>query len=241
MLKTILFAAFLIFPGATCNPASGQNETEAFSVPQGYIENLYRDYIYAHVSWAKEDVIISGICVREKVVLPTKVFTCDILPLSSGPYLGNTVLKLVFRANGQELRKIQVSGNVSVETEVACAARSLKRHEIIQEKDLVMVRRNIGNMDSPAMDSIGDLAGCRVVSSIRAGEVLKKGLVEPAPVLKKGDPVTIIAETDNLIIRAAGEAQEEGPKGGVIYVRYMGSKKPIRARILDGSTVKIEI
>ncbi|MEW6326820.1 MAG: flagellar basal body P-ring formation chaperone FlgA [Thermodesulfobacteriota bacterium] len=240
----IISLSFLIMLSVLQAPLAlsgeGRGGCSTYTLTQEDIESIYKDFVYAHMPWPKEDVVISRVRIEEEIVLPGSRFTFEITPPTSS-YLGDTALRVVFRVNGQEVRKTRISGRIDVYREVVCMARSMRRHEVIREEDLCAARRNISQVSDAAISDIREAVGKRLVSSVRAGEIVKQDMIERAPIIRRGDRVTIIAETEALLIRARGEAMEGGAAGEVIRVRNSKSKKEVYARVVDASTVRVDL
>ncbi|HED00367.1 MAG TPA: flagellar basal body P-ring formation protein FlgA [Proteobacteria bacterium] len=215
-------------------------EQGSYTLTQEFIESIYKDFVYAHMPWSREDAVISRVHTGEVIVLPDSRFTFEVMPPNSS-YLGDTTLRVVFRVNGREVRKVRIFGHIDIYREVVCMTHSMRRHEVIQEDDLSMARRNISRISNAAISDIREAVGKRLVSSVRAGEIIKRDMVELTPIIKKGDRVAIIADTETLLIRARGEAMEGGAEGEMIRVRNSKSKKEVYARVIDASTVQVEL
>lgn len=240
----IIGLSFLIVLGvlqaAPALSGEGGGERSPYTLTQGDIESIYKDFVYAHMPWSKEDVVISRVHVGEVIALPGSQFTFEVTP-PNGSYLGDTALRVVFRVNGREVRKVRIFGHIDIYREVVCMDHSMRRHEVIQEGDLCTARRDISRISNAAISDIREAVGKRLVSSVRAGEIIKRDMLELAPIIKKGDRVAIIADTETLLIRARGEAMEGGAEGEMIRVRNSKSKKEVYARVIDASTVQLEL
>lgn len=242
----IIGISFLIMLGLgllQAPPAlSGEDEggRSPYTLTQEFIESIYKDFVYAHMPWPMEDAVISRVHTGEVIALPGSRFTFEVIPPNSS-YLGDTALRVVFRVNGREVRKVRIFGHIAIYREVVCMTRSMRRHELIREDDLCTARRNISRISNAAISNIKEMVGKRLVSSVRAGEIVKQDMVELAPIIKKGDRVAIIAETEMLLIRARGEAMEGGAEGEMIRVRNSNGKKDVYARVIDASTVQVEL
>lgn len=240
----IIGLSFLILLGVLQAPPALSGEGEGgrppYTLTQEYIESIYKDFVYAHMPWPREDVVISRVHAGEVIVLPDSRFTFEVMP-PNGSYLGDTALRVVFRVNGREVRKVRIFGHIDICREVVCMTHSMRRHEVIQEDDLCTARRNISRISNAAISDIREAVGKRLVSSVRAGEIIKRDMVELTPIIKKGDRVAIIADTEMLLIRARGEAMEGGAEGEMIRVRNSKSKKEVYARVIDASTVQLEL
>jgi flagella basal body P-ring formation protein FlgA len=65
--------------------------------------------------------------------------------------------------------------------------------------------------------------------------------VEDAPVVQRGDRVTLRVQHGNLTIVATGRAKEDGRVGRQIAVANDGSRKIVYGRVVDASTVAVEM
>jgi flagella basal body P-ring formation protein FlgA len=242
--NSILAVFFLIVMGTASVPRVLADikggEKGSYTLTQEYIESIYKDFVYARMPWPREDVVISRVHTGEVIVLPDSRFTFEVMPPNSS-YLGDTTLRVVFRVNGREVRKVRIFGHIAIYREVVCMTRSMRRHEVIREDDLCTARRNISRISDAAISNIREMVGKRLVSSVRAGEIIKQDMFEVTPIIKKGDRVAIIAETELLSIKARGEAMEGGAEGEMIRVRNSKSKKEVYARVIDASTVQVEL
>ena len=60
------------------------------------------------------------------------------------------------------------------------------------------------------------------------------------PLVKRGDVVSIIAESKDLKVTTLGVAKEKGSLGGRILVENLTSKKEVYAYVIDSNKVRVE-
>jgi flagella basal body P-ring formation protein FlgA len=82
--------------------------------------------------------------------------------------------------------------------------------------------------------------GKRTRRAIGSKTALRANLVELPPLVRRGDVVLIVAETQGLKITALGQVKKKGALGDRIPVMNFDSQKVLYARVLDANTVKIE-
>jgi flagella basal body P-ring formation protein FlgA len=85
-----------------------------------------------------------------------------------------------------------------------------------------------------------EVLGKRTKRAINTDEVLRTDHIELPPLVKRGDVVSIIAESDGLRITALGEVKKKGCRGERIRVLNLDSKKCIYACVLDSKTVRVD-
>jgi flagella basal body P-ring formation protein FlgA len=71
--------------------------------------------------------------------------------------------------------------------------------------------------------------------------ILSSDRVEIPPLIRKGDVVQLVAESPSLKVVTRGMAKEKGGLGDRIRVENLSSKKSVYARIVDASTVRVEL
>ena len=64
--------------------------------------------------------------------------------------------------------------------------------------------------------------------------------MEFPPLVKRGDVVMIVAETNGLKITALGQVKKKGARGDRIPVVNFESQKVLYARVMDANTVKVD-
>ena len=64
--------------------------------------------------------------------------------------------------------------------------------------------------------------------------------IELPPLVKSGDIVKIVIESDGFKITTLGKAKQKGRRGEMIKVINVDSRKAIYARVLDSTCVKVD-
>jgi flagella basal body P-ring formation protein FlgA len=61
-----------------------------------------------------------------------------------------------------------------------------------------------------------------------------------APIVKRGDMVTILAESGGLRVSVPGKILEKGYKGQLVQVQNTMSRKKIYAKVINDATVMVD-
>lgn len=176
----------------------------------------------------------------EKIGLPSGALSCDILLSEQARRGGNISALLLFRASGREVGKTRVNARVDIYTDVIAAANYLRKHHEIQAKDVQWVSRSLFLLPHDFISEMKGVVGKRVTIAINRGEVLRAGIVEEPPLVRRGDRVMLLVKSNQLMVTAAGEAREEGRKGDRIKLVNLLSKKEVTGRVLDEHTVQVD-
>lgn len=156
-------------------------------------------------------------------------------------YQGGTIpVSLILRAGGQKAREVRVQARVEIYADVVVARNSLRRHQVVEEKDVQVVNKNITPLPGDVATDLQDVLGKRMTLSVNSQEVLRKSMVEAPPLVKKGDRVTLLVENPSFRITGVGEVKEDGRKGDRVRVVNISSKKEVYGRVLDNHTVQVD-
>lgn len=85
------------------------------------------------------------------------------------------------------------------------------------------------------------LAGWSARRSIKPGEVLRQRMLLAASVVKRNQPVEIVASREGVVVRMEGLALDNGQAGQLIRVRNAQTQKVIHARVSGAGRVSPEL
>lgn len=204
------------------------------------IEKIAMDFIYKKIPYERNRARVKEIRINRSVVLPKGSVTCKVVSPPNMDFLGLIPLSISFNVNGRFQKKVSVTVDIEVLTEVVVTKRPIGRYKMITEDDICLQKRDMSNLSSNIITNSEDVLGKRAKRAINAKTVLRADLVEFPFLVRRGDIVSIIAESDSLRITALGEVKEKGRKGQRIRVVNLDSKKGIYARVLDSNTVVVD-
>jgi flagella basal body P-ring formation protein FlgA len=132
------------------------------------------------------------------------------------------------------------SARVEMLTEVVVARRTLGRGEVLVPDDLTTAPLPLSRLPAGTLKRPARLVGQQVTRRVQPGQPLTDQLVEAAPVVFRGDRLTLVVRRPGLTVTAVGEAREDGAPDHVIAVTNLASRRTVRARILDAQTAQVE-
>jgi flagella basal body P-ring formation protein FlgA len=118
--------------------------------------------------------------------------------------------------------------------------RSLKRGEIVSEADLAVRQIRVSRPGVYA-SKVSEVAGRSLRKNLSQGEALPLNLVTDAPIIERGKSVTIVVKDGGLVVKAKGEAMENGALGDSIKVRNTASKTVLTAVVVAEDTVEVKM
>lgn len=125
----------------------------------------------------------------------------------------------------------------SISAQVLVAATDLPAGRPLSGNDLLLQRRDV----SATPDAISDPQAATGLASKRAlrnGEIVRRGQLAEALMVKRGDAVRIVARSGQIEVTVAGEAMEAGARGALVRVRNAGNGNVIQARVTGVGTVE---
>ena len=123
-----------------------------------------------------------------------------------------------------------------VSAKVAVTAGPVAAGQLLSDDDLVIERRDISSLS----DTIGAAAAVGQASrrSLRAGEVLRQSQLAAPILVKRGEPVVMLARVEAIEVSTAGEALDSGARGAIVRVRNVANGRVVRMRVTDAGTVE---
>jgi len=145
-----------------------------------------------------------------------------------------------FNVNGKLYKRVWANVTIEVLADVVITRKPLGRHKPITEDDIMVLRMDLSKVPSDVITDPEAVLGKRTRRAIGSKTVMRANLVEFPPLVRRGDVVMIVAETNGLKITALGQVKKKGALGDRIPVMNFDSKKVLYARVMDANTVKIE-
>lgn len=242
----ILFAwlvglSFPLEAGGVEEKKIGIREDNAYqSVSDTTFVNLFRDYLCRRLEKEKSDIVLSKVVVSGNKPVPAGKIQFHLFQKDKRMLTGYTRIVAIVSVNGVAKNKVRISGWIDLFEPVVCARRNLKKGEIIQEDDLYVVRKNISHLSSKVLTDTSKAVGLMIKHTVRKDACIKDWMVEKPLVVKRGDVVTILAESGNLRVTVPGRVLVKGHMGELIRVQNSMSKKVIYAQVIDDSMVCVD-
>ena len=215
-------------------------EGKAVKISSQKIEEIVKQFIFEKMPWDANQVSIrfSG---TEGIALTAGKVTYEVVPRKKEDYLGNSNLLVVFMVGGREEKRIWVTAHIDVNQEVVVSNHPLKRHYIITKEDIRLKKMNLKELPKDVITNPLEVIGKRTRRTVDPDAPLRLNCLEVPPLVRRGDMVTIVVETDVLKITTQGMVTEDGGKGEMVRVINTGSRREVFARVIDSRTVEIEL
>ena len=204
------------------------------------IKGLVADYIAKTLTSRNPNARIKHIQVPESMRLPVGRITYAVSSPRNRPLVGQVPLVVNFEINGKAYKKVWTTATIEVLAEVVITKKPLGRHKPITEDDIEVLPMDLAKVPADVITDPEAVLGKRTKRAIGSQTVLRATLVEFPPLVKRGDVVMIVAETNGLKITALGQVKKKGARGDRIPVVNFESQKVLYARVMDANTVKVD-
>lgn len=174
----------------------------------------------------------------EKLPLSSSV-TLEVSGRQGEDFIDYSTFVVGFYSDGALLKERSVSVSMEVLTDVTLSARPLSRHRILAPGDLYVEKRWLKNIPAN-LAVLKESVGRALTMSVGANrEITKNMLTEPA-LVKRGNPVRIVFDSDVLRVSVMGVSEEEGRRDQIIRVKNIASNRVIYAKVTGGDTVRVD-
>lgn len=148
-----------------------------------------------------------------------------------------TVIKV--SCAGPQPWSVQLPVTLEVETDVLVLERPLPRGAEPRDADVRAVRRRLPGLASAYLSRTGELGSWRLRRPLDAGAALAREALEPAPVVRRGQTVTLVSQAGGIDVRATGEALADAAPGQRVRIRNLGSLKIVDGLAVESGQVRV--
>ena len=152
---------------------------------------------------------------------------------------GNLSLVVDVLIEGNLEDRIRISGKVAVFENILCAVRDLPREKLISKEDVYFARKNLFSLRGDVVLENQAAEGKLLKKRVKKDDYIKFSSLEENPLIQKGDIVTLVVRTQNLLIVTTGISQEDGYADKLIKVENIKSGKIVRGIVKERSTVEV--
>jgi flagella basal body P-ring formation protein FlgA len=203
------------------------------------VEEIVRSFILKKMTWDPNLTSVK-IAPADSISLAAGKFSYEVTPRRNEDYLGSITLGLVFTVNGKAEKKIWVNAEIDVSQKVVVCNRTLPRNHVITQDDIRLDTLSLKEFPEDVITDPLEALGKRTQRTIDVNSPLKFKCLEVMPLVKRGDLVTIVAESDVVKIITQGVAIENGAKGEMVKVINTGSQKEVYGTVRDTRTVVVD-
>ncbi len=139
--------------------------------------------------------------------------------------LGLVPFEVTILEKNQVKQVLQVIAKVSLRKQVVVGARQINRGETIGPNDLALEDRVFHRIEEIGLTETGPLIGQRAKRFIREADQVCSRDIEPVPLVRRNDLVTVIVRRGSLMIRGSARALSGGGYGDTVELKNEMAKR----------------
>lgn len=202
---------------------------------------LYIQAVNERLGARANDADIRDVDAGRDLALPAGKLTTSLRLIGvNGEPSGRVPAAVDVYVDGRKEAQVRVAGNVDVYGQVVVATKPLMGKHVIAPEDVELVRMNLAEAGPAALGDLNDALGLRTRAPVPAGQALDLRRLEQAPLIRRGDVVTMVFTGEGLKITAKGKAEQIGYAGTRIRLTNMTSKREVWGKVLDSGTVVVD-
>lgn len=179
--------------------------------------------------------------VRDVLSLTEPPFRFTIIPQNKNTnFVGLVGLKVSIYRNNQLVKIVPILAQISLEAKVLVTKRKINSKALISKNDVTWSWKKLNRIRNKLVIKESDLLENRAKRVIPEGAILTANLLEPVPLVKRGQLVTAVYNKSGLEIKTVGKALKTGLKGEIIPVRNERSKNVFRGKVIGTARVLVE-
>lgn len=210
------------------------------TIEEEEIRQIVSEFILRNISQDNKTVRIKDIRVPEAVILSKGRIAYKVSTPRGLELAGRCSIAVDFSVDGHLQKRVWATATVEILGPVLVTRKPLGRYKPITEDDIELQTMDLTDLPADVMTDPGEVLGKRMRRAVGARIPLRADLIELPPLVKRGDLVTIVAESNGMKITTLGEVKKKGRLGERIPVVNMDTKKILHARVIDSKTVKVD-
>ncbi len=188
-----------------------------------------------------QDVVVEFPDLSQRVKTLSAAGEPRVLPSQRGIRRGIQILRCGIFAGTELVQAFRLKVRIRTFGNVPVSKHQLPRHAVVTKDDFVWQRRETTRLNRHVQVSEKEIVGKRTRRIVQADEILTDSLLEPLPVVARGNNVDIYFHKGALEIVLPGVARQDGAVGETIRVKCLETRKEFEAKIVDSSTVIVNL
>jgi flagellar basal body P-ring formation protein FlgA len=210
------------------------------TIDEEEMARVLESHFRAAVGSGERRVEIRALQGFDPVAVPSGDLSFEVIAPEQAYRGGKILVSVRALAAGREVKRVRVAADLDIYGDVVVARTSLRKHQEVREEDLQVVKKNLTLLQGDVLTDLKQAVGRRTTLSVNGQEVLRKGMVEWPPLVRKGDRVMLIVDNSSFRVTSWGEVKEEGRRGERIKLVNLSSRKEVSGKIVDAGTVLVD-
>ncbi len=234
----ILCITVLLYPEASLSTTTGN---EFVTLKKLDLHTILQEIILDKTTLSKDNIKISNFSSHPaSISIPMGVIEHQVISKSNANHLGRVMAFVSILVDGYEQARVKLSADIQLFGDVVVTAKTLKRRKVISASDIDVRNQDITMLGPGYVDDPNLAVGKELTTTLRPGTVVYSRLLKNPILVKRGDVVSILAQTNSLKVSVPGRVQDAGAKGDTIRVKNLMSRREIYAKVINSNQVQVD-
>lgn len=193
--------------------------------------------LIAMIPYPKEDVTIQLRGVLTDINIPVGGYQIRAKFPNGIRYTGPTQAIAEIWVNNRPVKSIYLVYDVQVLVDAYIIKGHVPAHQFLTEEDLVVEKRSLAKLPLRAVKDMAIISTYWTRRTLSPGTVLTEDMLDIPPAAKRNNQVTIIIDTNGIMLTTYGLALQDGRPGDIIRVRNIETKRIIMTKVQPNGTV----
>jgi flagella basal body P-ring formation protein FlgA len=226
-----ILLGFVICVTTSASVLSAPSPADVQSAVTEMLTELHQD----HSESANMEIEVARLDPRLRLKTCEKPLEAFLPP--SGKTIGHITVGL--RCPGPTHWKVFTSARVGITKPVVVAARQLQRGRELTPSAVKLTPRDLGTIHHGYIVDLAELKGMRLRRRVSEGTVLSPSMLEPKPLVQRGDHVTLRVNSGGVLVSAAGEVLSEASAGQLVRARNISSDRVVQGHLGADRVVQV--
>jgi flagella basal body P-ring formation protein FlgA len=197
------------------------------------------NYIFSKGRYKKENMQIDFLNLPDNVLVKYPDARLVVSDVSRDLLSGNVTIPVGIVSANKVMKRVYVTVKIQTFDSVYVTKRSINQHQTITEDNIEKKWMEITGLEEQIVKNVNEILDKRTTRYISDGKPITLNNIENLPIIKSGQPITIISKVNSVVISVYGVAKEDGKKGQIIAVENSTSSAKLRGRVIDKDKVEI--
>ena len=189
----------------------------------------------------RSGLAVTAVSCQRAMVLPAGSIKLTARLGGGTRWAGRLPVTVQIRAGAWPARTIMLQSQVDGLVPVVVAAADLRAGEVFGPGAVRLDSRRASTLPWDAICSTRELAGMKLNGRLRAGRVLRRGMLTPVPLVRRGAMLSLAVLLRGVRLTSRAVARQDGRRGDSILVLCKATNRLVRARIVGPRRVVIEL
>jgi len=214
-------------------------QRHAQEVAASAIRDIVHDYLGGQIDRAGGHVAVHGVEVPGPVLLAPGPYRSRVTRQRESPLAGRTQLMVEFLQADRVVSAVPVTAQIAVFEDIYVTRHAVPAGTVVTAEDVLTERRDVSTLPRGMITRAADAVGKETKMALPPLTPLRHEQLGTPALVRRGEVVTLVAESGALVITTTGEVRENAARGDQVHVLNQSSGAEVVGRVVDERTVAV--